>query len=169
MNNSYQHIDHSSIKLFINDNSRVLILGSFPSVKTRESGFYYGHKMNRFYPVISGIFNEPMPHTIEEKKQLLNKHGIALYDVIYECDIIGSSDSSIKNVTPIDIKTILNNYPNIKTIILNGGLAKTLFDKYLSKDINGDISIYYCPSTSPANASMRLDELINIYKSAIIG
>ena len=163
----YLHISHESISPFIDDNSTILILGSFPSVKTREIGFYYGHPQNRFYKVISGIFNEDMPISILDKTQLLSKHHIALYDVIYECDIIGSSDSSIKNVIPIDIKDILNRYPHIKTIILNGGLAKKLFDKYLLEDINSNISIRYCPSTSPANAKMNLSQLIDAYKDAL--
>ena len=165
--NTYCHISHECIEPFINKNSKVLILGSFPSVKTREIGFYYGHKQNRFYKVISSIFNEDIPISIEEKKQLLHKHHIALYDVIYECDIIGSSDSSIKNVVPINIKEILAKFPNIKTIILNGGLASKLFNKYLANDFDKSISIYACSSTSPANAKMSVDQLVDIYKEAL--
>ena len=166
--NIYQHISHDCIEPFINKDSKVLILGSFPSVKTREIGFYYGHKQNRFYKVISGIYSEVLPISINDKKSLLDKHNIALYDVIYECDIIGSSDSSIKNVVPINIKEILDNYPNIQTIILNGGLASKLFDKYLLKDVPANIKIYRCPSTSPANAKMSVSDLINEYKTALI-
>lgn len=168
MNKSaYSHISHDCIKPFINKDSKVLILGSFPSVKTRELGFYYGHKQNRFYKVISGIYNELLPISINDKKSLLDRHNIALYDVIYECDIIGSSDSSIKNVVPINIKEILDNYPNIKKIILNGGLAKKLFDKYLLKGVPNNILISYCSSTSPANAKMSVDDLINNYHQAL--
>ena len=168
MNNNYQHISHDSIEPFISHNSKILILGSFPSVKTRELGFYYGHPQNRFYKVISKIYEEDIPISIEEKKVLLDKHHIALYDVINECDIIGSSDSSIKNVVPINIKDILDRYPNITTIILNGSLARSLFDKYLLKDIdNKSVSIRYCPSTSPANAKMSVDLLVDIYKEAL--
>ena len=168
MNNNYLHISHDSIEPYIDHNSKILILGSFPSVKTRELGFYYGHPQNRFYKVISKIYDEDIPISIEDKKMLLNKHHIALYDVIYECDIIGSSDASIKNVVPINIKDILNRYPNIKTVILNGSLARSLFDKYLLKDIdNKNISIKYCPSTSPANAKMTLLDLIEAYKCAL--
>lgn len=168
MNNNYQHISHDSIEPFISHNSKILILGSFPSVKTRELGFYYGHPQNRFYKVISKIYDEDIPISIEEKKALLDKHHIALYDVIYSCDIINSSDASIKNVAPINIKDILNRYPNITKIILNGSLARSLFDKYLLKDIdNKHISIKYCPSTSPANAKMSVDLLVDIYKEAL--
>ena len=165
--NTYSHISHECIEPFINKNSKVLILGSFPSVKTREIGFYYGHLQNRFYRVISKIYGEDIPISIENKKMLLDKHHIALYDVIYECDIIGSSDSSIKNVIPINIKDILDRYPNIKTIILNGGLASKLFNKYLANDIDKSMSIYACSSTSPANAKVNVDQLVDIYKDAI--
>lgn len=169
MTNIYQHITHESIPPFINSDSTILILGSFPSVKTREVGFYYGHPMNRFYIVISNIFNESIPSSIESKKELLKKHNIALYDVIYSCDIINSSDSSIKNVTPINIVELLSNYPSIKRIILNGGLASKLFDKYLLKDIDvKNIDIEYAPSTSSANAKISLIELINCWGNAII-
>lgn len=165
----YQHITHESIESFINDDSEVLILGSFPSVKTREVGFYYGHPMNRFYKVISKIFNEPLGDSIKLKKELLVKHHIALYDVIYSCEIINSDDSSIKNVAPINIKELLGRYPNIKTIILNGNKAKELFNKYLLKDIDTqNIDICYAPSTSPANAKMSLDQLVGIYSKFIV-
>ena len=166
-NSDYQHITHESILPFINSNSRVLILGSLPSIKTREVGFFYGHPQNRFYKVLASIFNEDVPLTVEDRKAFLDRHNIALYDVIYECDIIGSSDSSIKNPIPINITDILERYPNIKSIILNGGLAKKLFDKYLFKDVSPNIKIYYCSSTSPANAKMKIDDLIKEYKAAL--
>ena len=166
-NDKHQYTSHESLKPFIDADSKVLILGSFPSVKTREAGFYYGHPQNRFYKVISNIFNASLPTSIEEKKELLRKHHIALYDVVYECDIIGSSDSSIKNVIPINVNSILDSCPSITTIIINGGLAKKLFDKYLLKDIDNQISIHYCPSTSPANAKMSVSDLINIYQLAL--
>lgn len=164
----HQHITHESIKPFINDDSEVLILGSFPSVKTREVGFYYAHPQNRFYKVLANIFKSPLPTSIEDKKELLKKYHIALYDVIYSCDIINSGDSSIKNVDPIDIKELLLKYPNIKTIILNGNKAKELFNRYLLKDIvHKKIDIEYAPSTSSANAKMSVDDLTNFYKNII--
>ena len=164
----YSHITHESIPSFINKKSKILILGSLPSVKSREVGFYYGHKMNRFFPMLSKIFGEETSNSIEEKKTLLNKYHIALYDVICECDIIGSSDSSIKNVVPINIKEILSEYPNISKIIINGHLAESLFKRYLLRDIPNDIEIYYLPSTSPANAKMKIDDLVGIYKEALL-
>ena len=160
-------ITHESIKPFIDNNSSILILGSFPSVKSREVGFYYGHPQNRFYKVLSNIFFEPLPTSIESKKELLVKHHIALYDVIYSCDISNSDDSSIRNVTPINIKELLLKFPNINRIIVNGNKAKELFNKYLLKDIDTHkIDIEFAPSTSSANAKMNVEQLVSIYKSA---
>ena len=165
----YQHITHESIKPFIDNNSSILILGSFPSVKTREVGFYYGHPQNRFYKVLSNIFFEPLPTSIESKKELLVKHHIALYDVIYSCDISNSEDSSIKNFTPINIKELLDKFPNINKVIVNGNKAKELFNKYLLKDIDTHkIDIEFAPSTSSANAKMSLEQLVEIYKKYLV-
>lgn len=163
-------VTHESIEPFIDNNSSILILGSFPSIKTREIGFYYGHPQNRFYKVISIIFNEELPTSIEEKKELLVKHHIALYDVIYSCDISNSDDSSIRNVTPINIKELLFKYPNINRIIVNGNKAKELFDRYLIENIDTKyIKVRYAPSTSSANAKMSLDKLVEIYRKVIAG
>ena len=93
-----QHVTHSSILPFIPENSEILILGSLPSVRSREVGFYYGHSRNRFFKLLAAIYDEEEPISVDERKAFLIKHKIALYDVIYECDITGSSDSSIKNV-----------------------------------------------------------------------
>lgn len=165
----YQHITHESIKPFIDSSSSILILGSFPSVKSREEEFYYAHKSNRFYKVISNIFKEELPTSIEDKKEFLNKYHIALYDVIYSCDIFSSDDSSIRNVTPINIKELLDKFPNINKVIVNGNKAKELFNKYLLKDIDTHrIDVKFAPSTSSANAKMSLDVLVEIYKQFII-
>ena len=162
------HVTHECIPIFINDNSKVLILGSLPSVKSREDGFYYAHKRNRFFLVLSKLFKEDEPLSIEQRKGFLKRHNIALYDVIYECDIHSSSDASIKNVKVIDIKNILSKYPNIKKIAINGGKAKELFDKYLLKNINVDnIRIIYLPSTSPANAKVGVNQLVDAYKAIL--
>ena len=166
---NYTHITHESIPIFIDNSSKVLILGSLPSVKTREVGFYYSHPRNRFFKVLASIFRENEPISVIDRKNFLREHNIALYDVIYECDICGSSDSSIKNPIVIDIKDILTRYPNIKRIGVNGGKAKQLFDKYLLDDVNKfDVEIYYLPSTSPANAKMGLDELVEQYKKIFL-
>ena len=131
MANSIGHVSHSSIPIFINDKSEILILGSLPSVKSREDGFYYAHPRNRFFAVLSAVYGENECLSIKDRKEFLNRHNIALYDVIYECDIIGSGDASIKNAKVIDVKDILSRYPNIKKIAINGGKAKQLFDRYL--------------------------------------
>ena len=116
--------------------------------------------------MLSTIFNiEEEPISVDDRKEFLREHNIALYDVIYECDICGSSDSSIKNPIVINIKDILTRYPNIKRIGVNGGKAKQLFDRYLLDDVKKfDIEIYYLPSTSPANARMGLGKLVEQYR-----
>lgn len=163
-NTAPTHVTHSSIPIFINNDSRIIILGSLPSVKTREVGFYYAHPRNKFFKVLSSIFNEEEPIGTEERKAFLYKHNIALYDVIEECDICGSSDSSIKNPVVVNLHDILTRYPNIKTIGVNGNKAKELFNRYLLKTANEfDVKIYYLPSTSPANAKMGIDELVKQY------
>lgn len=155
------HLKHE-LEIFINNDSEILILGSFPSIKSREYGFYYSHPQNRFFPTISRIFDEPCPISILDRKVFLIKHRIALYDVIEECDIDNSSDSSIRNVTPIDIESILKKYPNIKVIGITGKKAASLFDKYLLDKVQ--IKVVYLPSTSSANAKMKTDELADKYK-----
>ena len=160
------HVTHASMPIFIDECSKVLILGSLPSVKSREDGFYYAHKRNRFFLTLSCVFNEDEPLTIEERKRFLKVHNIALYDVIEECDIKGSSDSSIINVVPADIVGILHKLPNIKVIGITGGTASKLFQKHLlNKITNKDIKIIYLPSTSPANAKTTNKELVEAYKS----
>lgn len=142
-------------------NSKILILGSFPSVKSREQLFFYGHPQNRFWKVIASVFNQPMPETISQKKDFLLKNGIALWDVIGACDIEGSADSTIKNVTPNDLSVILQNAP-VKQIFVNGKTAFKYYEKYTKSKINRDAICL--PSTSPANAAYSLDKLINCWK-----
>ena len=139
-------------------NSKILILGSFPSVKSRENEFFYGHPQNRFWKVLSSIFNEKTPTTIDEKKSLLIRNNVALWDVIASCEIEGSSDSSIKNVIPNDISLIIQN-SNISQVFCNGGKAYSLYRKHIEKNIN--IKSIQLPSTSPANARCNLDMLID--------
>ena len=159
----YVTIVNHLFPIFINDHSKILILGSFPSVKSREDGFYYSHPRNRFFLVLSNIFNEECPISIDDRKEFLKKHKIALYDdVIEECEIHASSDSSIRNVKPIDIESILRKYPNIECIGITGGKAKELFDRYLSDKV--DVKVKYLPSTSSANARMKVDDLVKEYR-----
>ena len=141
-------------------NSRVLILGSFPSVKSREQMFFYGHPQNRFWKVIPAIFKEKVPETIEEKKSLILRHHLALWDVIAECEITGSSDASIKNAKANDLSEILENAP-IEKIIVNGKTAEKLYIKYI-EPLTG-IKAVVMPSTSPANAAWTLEKLIEAW------
>lgn len=139
-----------------NSNSKVLILGSFPSVKSREQSFYYGHSQNRFWRLIANICNEDIPTTTEQKKILCLSHGIALWDVIQSCEIEGSSDSSIKNVQVNDLSLILDNC-NIRQIFVNGSTAYKLFVKY-QQTTTGRKAVKL-PSTSPANAAWSFEKL----------
>ena len=145
---------------FYNSNSRILILGSFPSVKSREMMFFYGHPQNRFWKVAAAIFEEDFPETVEERKHFLERNRIAAWDVIKSCDIVGSSDASIKNVTPNDLSEILNVAP-IENIYVNGKTAERLFIKYTEKKIGR--KAIALPSTSPANAAWNLERLIDAW------
>ena len=153
-----------SFPLFIDKDSQILILGSFPSVKSRKENFYYMNPYNRFYKVISGVYNEPCPNDLKGKQKLLSTHHIALYDVIEECEIEGSKDSSIINPKIADIAKIINN-SSINKIILNGGKAGELFKKHFPQYVDKAI---FLPSTSPLNASMSLEKLITIYRNALL-
>lgn len=147
-----------NIEPIFDENSKILILGSFPSVKSREQRFFYGHPQNRFWKVISNITGEEVPTTIEEKKSLLIKNNIAVWDVIKSCDIIGSSDSSIENVEVNDFSIILNK-AKIEKIYANGDKAYKLFKKYCK-----EIEITKLPSTSPANAQYSIEKLCGEWK-----
>lgn len=151
----YEHVTHTFEPVFNND-SRILILGSFPSVKSRENNFYYGHPQNRFWKLLARIYEADVPQTIEEKKLFLLEHHIAVWDVIESCTIIGSSDSSIKDVVVNDFSMILKN-SRIETIYVNGGKAYELYHRYAEKQTG--ISAVKLPSTSPANAAWNLDRL----------
>ena len=151
----YEHIVHSFEPVY-DRASEILILGTLPSVKSRENNFYYGHKQNRFWKVLATLLKEPVPDTIEEKKAMLLAHRIALWDVIQSCDIKGSSDSSIKNVQPTDIGMILEK-TNITRIYANGNKAGQLYKRY-QFPVTG-IEAMVLPSTSPANAAGSLERL----------
>lgn len=146
---------------FYNKDSEILILGSFPSVKSREQMFFYGHPQNRFWKVISAVFGADCPLTIEDKRLFLTKHRIALWDTIAECEIVGSSDSSITNVVPNDISLILKN-SNVKRIFTNGKTSDKYYNKYIFDKVG--IKAYCLPSTSPANAFWSLEKLVDAWK-----
>ncbi|MBQ3151381.1 MAG: DNA-deoxyinosine glycosylase [Clostridia bacterium] len=147
------------------ENSRILILGSFPSVKSREQLFFYGHPQNRFWKVVAAVFEKSVPQTIEEKKRFLLSNGIALWDVIASCEIEGSSDSSIKNVVPNDLSIILDNC-DIKKIFVNGKTAEKYYKKYLRDTVGKDAVCL--PSTSPANAAWSVERLTEEWKRILL-
>ena len=143
-----------------NENSRVLILGSFPSVKSREQNFFYGHPQNRFWKVIAALYDEETPVTIGEKKHLILEHGLALWDSIASCEITGSSDASIKNAKVNDLSLIFDSC-DIRAIFCNGRKSHDLYRKLIAP-VTGRDAICL-PSTSPANAQWRLPDLIEAW------
>lgn len=143
-----------------NKDSKVLVLGSFPSVKSREEGFFYGHPQNRFWKVTARVFDEDIPLTVSSKREFLLRNHIALWDVIGSCDIEGSSDSSIRNVTVNDISIILNT-ADIRLICLNGKKAYQYYQKYMFPVIKREGICL--PSTSPANAARNIDSLLEAW------
>ena len=188
MASDYQHISHGFEPVF-DGRSRALVLGSFPSVLSRENAFYYGNPQNRFWRVIAACVGEPTPpnegeplpgdrcaaflgeepllagearsatleESIEAKRAMLLRHGIALWDVIESCDIKGSSDASIKNVVPARIERVVCAAP-VRAVVCNGGTAGRLYKRYLQKRVG--IEAVVLPSTSPANAAWSLDRLV---------
>jgi len=140
--------------------SRVLILGSFPSVRSREAQFFYGHPQNRFWKVVSAVMGADTPVSIEDKSNFLHSNHIALWDVIASCDITGSSDSSIKNVVANDLTEILKN-ADISQIFVNGKTAEKYYNKYIRDTIGRDAVCL--PSTSPANAGWSVDRLVEAW------
>lgn len=165
MGSEYQHIRHEFAPV-CDKNSRILVLGTLPSVKSRENRFYYGHPQNRFWKVLALVCHEALPVTIEEKTSFLLRNGIAVWDVIEECDIIASSDSSIRNVVPADIPRLLRESP-IERICANGGTAHRLYMKYIYPDTKREI--VGLPSTSPANAAFSVERLVEIWGREFAG
>lgn len=149
---------------FYDENSKILILGSIPSPKSRELGFYYMHAQNRFWNVLSYIFNEEIPVTIKNKKDFLKKHNIALWDVLESCEIEGASDSSIKNPVPNDINKIIKN-SKVKRVYTTGLTAYKFYNKYIFKSVG--IEAICLPSTSSANAKMSFDKITHEYKKIL--
>ena len=158
-----EHITHPLVPIF-NEQSRVLVLGTMPSPKAREVGFYYGHPQNRFWRVMANLFNEPLAITNEERTLQMLKHGIALWDVLADCDIAGASDASIRNARPNNLMRIVDCAP-IQAIFCTGAKSHELYRKLCEPDTG--ISAIRLPSTSAANAAMRLDDLVCEYRAIL--
>ena len=142
-------------------NSELLILGSFPSVKSREQCFFYGHPQNRFWRVLAAVYGGSVPKSIEEKKAFLHQNHVALWDVIASCEITGSADSSIKNAVANDLSPILSG-SRVTRIFVNGGTAKRLYDRYIYPSTGMEATVL--PSTSPTNAAWGLERLTEAWK-----
>ena len=158
-----ERITHAFHPVFDSE-SRVLILGTMPSPKSRELGFYYSHPRNRFWPVLARIFGEDIPETPEDKANFALRHKIALWDVLAECDIEGASDSSIKNAVPNDISIVLNS-ADIKAIFTTGATAAKFYKKFIEPE--SKIPAISLPSTSPANAKSGIEELVEEYRKIL--
>ena len=156
MTASKSRIQHPFGPLYVPE-SRVLILGSFPSVKSREQNFFYGHPQNRFWKVVAALFGQEPPQNIPEKKELILSHGLALWDSIASCVITGSSDASIREVQPNDLRIILDSAP-IERIYCNGRKSHEMYEKYILPSLGREAACL--PSTSPANAAWSLEKLI---------
>ena len=157
-------VEHPISPVF-NKASKILILGSFPSVKSREANFFYGHPQNRFWKVLALVFEEAVPETVEQKRAFLLRNQVAVWDVIKSCDIIGSSDSSIKNVVANDLTVILKE-AEIKRIFVNGKKAEQFYKKYIEKEIGRNAICL--PSTSPANAAWSVEKLVSEWKQILL-
>lgn len=155
-----EQISHPIAPVF-DENSRILILGSFPSRKSREAGFFYGHPQKRFWRVLAQVFACPLPETVEEKTRFLLENRIALWDVIASCEITGSADSSIRNVVANDLSRIFSAAP-VETIYVNGKTAEKYYRKYLQNTVGREAVCL--PSTSPANAAWTLPRLVEAWQ-----
>lgn len=153
-----ERVTHEFPPVF-NERSRVLILGTIPSPKSREQGFYYMHPQNRFWKMLCAVLNEKLPSGIEERKSICLKHGIALWDVLESCDISGAEDSSIKNAVPNDLRRIIDNCP-IRAVFTTGKKAHALYGKHFA-DLMPDICL---PSTSPANRTVSEEKMLEEYR-----
>ena len=146
---------------FFTAESEILILGSFPSVKTREMGFFYGHPQNRFWKVTAAVYGENVPMTVEERRDFLRRNHISLWDVIASCTITGSSDSSIRDVTANDLEPVLRG-ASIRQIYVNGRKAEEMYNRYILP-VNGRPAVCL-PSTSPANAAWNMERLVQAWE-----
>ena len=158
-----EHIIHSIEPVF-DAESRVLILGTMPSPKSREVQFYYGHPQNRFWRVLAAVLGEEVPRSVPEKKAMLLRHRIALWDVLAECEITGASDSSIRNPVANDLSVILDHAP-VQAVFTTGATAWKLYTR-LQKPHTG-IEAVRLPSTSPANCAVKMEALTEAYKAIL--
>ena len=149
-----------------NEHSRALILGTWPSPKSREMAFYYGHTQNRFWPMLAALTGEPVParENIEAKKQIILRHGLALWDTLESCTITGASDASIRDAVPNDIASLLAKAP-IEAVFCNGATAYKIYTKYL-QPVSGSAAVRL-PRTSPANAACRPEKLQAVWGEAL--
>ena len=145
---------------FYDENSRILILGTIPSPKSREMGFYYGHPRNRFWKVLADVLGEPLPETVEDRKSFLTRNRIALWDVLESCEINGAEDASIKEPKPNDMNVILEK-ADIRAIFTTGGKATKLYTKLCMPLC--EIPCIGLPSTSPANCGCSYETLQTAY------
>ena len=153
------HVVHPFEPVF-DSRSRILVLGSLPSVLSRENRFYYGHPQNRFWRVLAAVFAQPIPETIDEKTAMLLRNRVALWDAVAECDVTGSSDASIKNVKPTDLARIFD-AAAIEAVFANGQTAAKYYERYQKPLYGRPITVL--PSTSPANAAWSLERLIDAW------
>lgn len=147
------------------DDARVLVLGTFPSVKSRETGFYYGHPQNRFWRIVAAVYGQSVPQTIKEKRALLETCGVALWDVLQSCEIAGSADASIRAAVPNDVAGLLHK-SGILRVVTNGGAAHRLYMKYIYPQCG--VPAVPLPSTSPANAAFSLERLTALWREALL-
>ncbi len=145
--------------------SQILILGSFPSVKSRSEGFFYAHPQNRFWKVLAAVFHEQVPLSIEDKKTMLLRNKVAVWDVVGSCEITGSDDNSIRNVKANDIRSLLAN-SSVQSVFTNGNKAKQLYDKLIYKQ-QTELPAILLPSTSPANATYSLERLVSVWSEKL--
>ena len=155
------HVEHGKIPPVFDEHSTVLILGTMPSPKSREAGFYYAHPQNRFWSVLAALFDEHVPETTAQRRDFALRHRIALWDVLEQCDIEGAADSAIKNPVPNDIAALLRG-SKIRAVFTAGKAATRLY-KRLCEPV-GCPPAMELPSTSPANARLRLDDLVAEYR-----
>jgi len=149
---------------FVPTKAEVLILGSFPSIKSFEDNFYYAHPQNQFWKLLAAVYEEDTPKSIEEKSDFLTKHKIALWDMVKSCERENSLDSNLKNIQVNDIEGFLKKHPTIKKVCFTGKTSQKLYDKYFS---HLNIPTHYLPSPSPAYRAMKFDEKVEVYRGVL--